>query len=64
MSVLSMTKGLEASMLLRLRKEQEDLQHFRQALVEEFLMDPQAFVQLHGKRPEDFTGADLRRLMC
>ena len=46
------------------REEQNAYTTMHQELKEEFLSEPQAFLNQHGKRPEDFTGADFRSLMC
>ncbi len=46
------------------REEQEAYASLHLQLKEEFLSAPLAFMHQHKKRPEDFTGADFRRLMC
>lgn len=62
MSVSSIAHRFEENTKEQLRKEQQGLQALRGELVEEFLMDPQAFVRSHGKRPEDLSGTYLRSL--
>jgi hypothetical protein len=48
--------------LTRRRHEHEQAAYneLRASLVEDFLSDPIAFVAMHGKRPEDLTGHELR----